>query len=686
MARFNLHNVPIRRKLTIIVMATTCVALLLACASFVTYEQLSFRQTMVRDLAITAQMIGDNSSASLSFNEAGSAETTLRSLNAEPHITCAVIYGRDGSMFAHYQRTNTTNCGLSASVPALGHRFEADYLAFTVPIQLAGETIGTVYLQSSLVEMRVRLHRYLIIVGLVMLGSLLAAFLLSRRLKQSITEPIFHLLQVTREVASKKNYWVRARKHGRDELGSLIDGFNEMLEQIQARDVELHRAQEELEQRVAERTQSLSKEVSERKQAEAALLRATTLLDESQGLARVGGWQIDLEKNSLFWTEATFRIHDTSSQEYTPTIDTALAFYAPESAPVIRAAVQEAIDHGRNFSLELELITAKGRRIWAHATSKVVSENGRPVRIVGAFQDITARKEAEAELAAAHHKLLDVSRQAGMAEVATGVLHNVGNVLNSVNVSATLVAERLRKSKTASLAKVVGLFREHESDLGAFLTQDARGQKVPAYLGQLSDHLAAEQAGLLQELASLQKNIDHVKEVVAMQQSYARVSGLTETVHIDELVEDTLRMNNASLHRHEVKVVREFAQTPPLVIDKHKTLQILVNLVRNATHACHTNDGAEKQMTLRIVRETDSVKVSVADNGVGIPPENLTRIFNHGFTTKKEGHGFGLHSSANAAKAMGGALSVHSEGIGRGATFTLELPLTSTKGPPCLQP
>ena len=246
MADFSLHNVPIRRKLTIIIMATTCVALLLACASFVTYEQLSFRQTMVRDLASTAQMIGDNSSASLSFNEVGSAETTLRSLNAEPHITCAVIYGRSGKMFAHYQRTNIASFVSPVFAPAFGHRFAADHLSFTAPIQLAGETIGTVYLQSNLDELQVRLYRYLIIVGFVMVGSSLAAFLLSRRLKQSITEPIFHLLQVTREVALQKNYWVRARKHGQDELGSLIDGFNAMLEQIQARDVELHRAQGEL--------------------------------------------------------------------------------------------------------------------------------------------------------------------------------------------------------------------------------------------------------------------------------------------------------------------------------------------------------------------------------------------------------------------------------------------------------
>jgi len=114
---------------------------------------------------------------------------------------------------------------------------------------------------------------------------------------------------------------------------------------------------------------------------------------------------------------------------------------------------------------------------------------------------------------------------------------------------------------------------------------------------------------------------------------------------------------------------------PPISVEKHKVLQILINVLRNAKYACDDSERNEKKITVRISGRDGRVSISVADNGIGIPPENLTRIFNHGFTTRKEGHGFGVHSGANAAREMGGSLSAVSEGTGHGATFTLELPV-----------
>jgi two-component system NtrC family sensor kinase len=293
--------------------------------------------------------------------------------------------------------------------------------------------------------------------------------------------------------------------------------------------------------------------------------------------------------------------------------------------------------------------------------------------------EITERKRIETEVAAINRKLIDASRQAGMAEVATGVLHNVGNVLNSVNVSANLVTDQVKKSKSSSLAKVVALLREHEADLGVFLTQDAKGRQLPGYLDTLTTHLGTEQAAVLAELNYLQKNIGHIKDIVAMQQNYAKLSGVTETVAIKELIEDTLNLNAECLAGDDIRVTREFMAQPTIEVDKHQVLQILVNLVRNARHACLDSGRPDKQMTLRVTNGQERVRISVADNGVGIPAENLIRIFNHGFTTKKNGHGFGLHSGANAAREMGGELSAHSDGPGCGATFTLELPVQSPR-------
>jgi signal transduction histidine kinase len=176
------------------------------------------------------------------------------------------------------------------------------------------------------------------------------------------------------------------------------------------------------------------------------------------------------------------------------------------------------------------------------------------------------------------------------------------------------------------------------------------------------------------ELESLRKNIEHIKDIVAMQQSYAKVFGLAEILQVTDLVEDSLRINAAALTRHAVRVIREYEEIPVIAVEKHKVLQILVNLVRNAKYACDESEHADKQLTVRVARHQDRVRITISDNGIGIPPENLTRIFAHGFTTKKTGHGFGLHSGALAAREMGGTLNVHSDGPGQGASFTLELP------------
>jgi C4-dicarboxylate-specific signal transduction histidine kinase len=247
-------------------------------------------------------------------------------------------------------------------------------------------------------------------------------------------------------------------------------------------------------------------------------------------------------------------------------------------------------------------------------------------------------------------------------------------VLNSVNVSTTLLTDLVRQSKITNVARLGDLLTEHHADLPNFFATDPRGQKVPGFVQMLSGHLAKEQRDLLAELESLRKNIEHIKEIVAMQQNYAKVSGVSETLVVTELVEDAVRMNATALNGHNVRFVRDFQAQPRVTVDKHKVLQILVNLMRNAKYACDDSPRGDKEMIVRVTAEAGRVKIAVIDNGVGIPPENLTRIFSHGFTTRKHGHGFGLHSGALAARELGGSLIAQSEGPGCGATFLLELP------------
>jgi C4-dicarboxylate-specific signal transduction histidine kinase len=547
-----LRDVPIQRKLTIISMLTSGLALLVAGLAFAAYEQVVFRGSMVDRLSITASMVAENSSAALTFNDPASAAVTLKSLSADPHIVGAAIYDADGKLLAQYRRTGVPDDFKTPAISREGHFFDGDYLKLSRGINVAGEHAGTVDIQSDLTEMRARMSRYALIMLLVMAGASAASMLLATKLRTTISGPVSHLAHVVGTVTTQKNYAVRAAKQGNDELGSLIDGFNAMLSQIQIQDGALQEARDKLEKRVVERTRELQKEVTERTQAQEELERV-------------------------------------------------------------------------------------------------------------------------------HRQLVEASRQAGMAEIATNVLHNVGNVLNSVNVSAILASDLAQKSKAAGLSRVVALMREHTHDLGEFIASDPRGKHLPVHLGHLADHLKTEQAAIVKELDSLRSNIEHIKDIVTMQQSYAKVAGVHEIVPVVDLLEDSLRMNAGALARHGVEVVRDFEGGPLVNVDKHKVLQILVNLVRNAKYACSESRLPGRRVTLSVSSPNGRARIMVADNGVGIAPENLTRIFNHGFTTRAAGHGFGLHSGALAARELGGTLSVHSDGVGRGAAFSLELPLYSVE-------
>ena len=348
-------------------------------------------------------------------------------------------------------------------------------------------------------------------------------------------------------------------------------------------------------------------------------------------------------------------------------------------AEKFQADEKKLLETGKPFhEEEVTLDVADGTQRWSQTTKVPLRDaKGEIIGLAGINRDITERKESEARLEALHKKLIEASRQAGMAEVATGVLHNVGNVLNSVSVSAGLVADRTKNSRTTNLAKVVALLREHRDDLGQFFSQERKGRQLISYIENLADHLATERSATLTEIEELNQNIEHIKEIVAMQQTYARASGVLEMVKPAELFEDALRMHAAAYQRHAVEVAREYSDTPPITADRHKVLQILVNLLHNAKYACDDKNLQNRNVTVRLACPVpDRVRFEVSDNGVGITPENLTRIFSHGFTTRKNGHGFGLHSGALAAKEMGGSLTAHSDGLSKGATFALELPLT----------
>jgi PAS domain S-box-containing protein len=338
--------------------------------------------------------------------------------------------------------------------------------------------------------------------------------------------------------------------------------------------------------------------------------------------------------------------------------------------PLARALRGETVSN-----LELVIVPRNSTpRSTLSSARRLLGPDGQIRGAVAVIQDTTERKLADLELERVNKQLMTASRQAGMAEVATNVLHNVGNTLNSVNISASLVAERIKQSKAPELCRVATLLQEKGQQLGEFLATDQRGKRIPEYLASLGNQLVTNQRVAMEELASLRDNLEHIKETVAMQQTYAKLCGVTETIAVVDLVEDSLRLNAGAFVRHGVTLRREFRDVPPIAVDKHKVLQILVNLVRNAKYACDESGRTDKLIILRVESAANGVRISVIDNGVGIAPENMGRIFNHGFTTRQSGHGFGLHSGALAAQELGGSLRAESDGPGRGAAFILELP------------
>jgi C4-dicarboxylate-specific signal transduction histidine kinase len=282
-------------------------------------------------------------------------------------------------------------------------------------------------------------------------------------------------------------------------------------------------------------------------------------------------------------------------------------------------------------------------------------------------------KRSFEELGQTQRQLVDASRRAGMAEVATSVLHNVGNVLNSLNVSASLVTEGLERSPSLGIVRVNKLVTEHIGDLFAFLVTDERGRQLPNYLDKLADAVSTERDRLIGEMHGLQRSIDHIKTIVAMQQSNAKLGGLIEEVALVELLDDAVDL---TLKDDPTLVIeRDFIPLPPLYLYRHKIMDIVINLMQNARRALHEVDGdGDKRVTLRVQEQDGFIAIAVSDNGVGIAHANLAKIFTHGFTTHQEGHGFGLHASANSAASMGGRLLAHSDGPGNGATFTLLVP------------
>ncbi|HEV2392158.1 MAG TPA: ATP-binding protein [Verrucomicrobiae bacterium] len=641
-----IRDLPIQQKMLGMTMLICGGVLCVAITSFFAFQLLNFRSNFRRDSATLAVIIANNSTAAMAFKDEQAAAEVVGALQADPKVLAATLILPDGSPFAHFGKTEDAQTLSQFPSPGAWRFVDGDLLV-TQPVKLNREQLGMLYLRSDYRRTFLDLLGFYgkVVLGVMFLSISLAVFL-SSQLGRTITNPILHLAQIARVVGEKKDYSLRVKVGARgDELGRLAESFNEMLSRIQSQDAALSLSQQRMEALI----NSIVGIVWERKPD---TFQFTFVSRQSEDILGYPP-QAWLDQPD-FWEQ---KLH-------------------PQDAAKAIHTGAEMAARTQSYTYEYRMIAAGGRTVWIRESGTVLVEQGKPVAMRGIFLDVTREKLDAEQLDKLNRQLMSTSRLAGMAEVATGVLHNVGNVLNSVSVSATAVAERLRQSKLSNLQRATALLREQNGQLAQFLTTDPKGKILPEYLASVADQLAGEQKNLIAKMDSVNEHVEHIKEIVAMQQSYAKVSGVYENLAVVALVEDALRMNAAAFDRHGIEIVRHFAgNIPPVCVDRHKVLQILINLVRNAKYAMASQDDASKRLTVRVeMTSPDRVSIRIADNGVGIAPENLTRIFNHGFTTKKDGHGFGLHSGANAAKEMGGTLIAHSEGPGKGAEFTLDLP------------
>jgi NO-binding membrane sensor protein with MHYT domain/signal transduction histidine kinase len=410
----------------------------------------------------------------------------------------------------------------------------------------------------------------------------------------------------------------------------------------------------------------------------ASLQHGKSLLTLATEAAGIACWEYDLAERRIMWTENEIPSVKAAGLDPRERPDALLASFYPEDVAALKGAVRNALTSGRETcAIRLRVSVPDGGTIHLQAHARLSrDDSGRLRRLLGVSWDVTEQVRQDERRLQLQLQVQGASRHAGMAEVATGVLHSVGNVLNSLGVSVALLQARLHESRAGNVERAAKLIEAQGANLGEFFANDPRGRELPGYLRQLGEHLVAENRSLCDEAQAVVTHVEHIGKIIAAQQTYARHGGSIEELDLAELIEHALVMHFST--SAEVTVRRENRGVGKAMVDRHKLLQIMGNLLSNARHALRDRKQGPRELTVRLrALPAGFYAIDVEDTGIGIPAQAMQRLFEFGFTTKKEGHGFGLHASAILVKEMGGELSVRSEGLNRGACFTVRLPITA---------
>ena len=412
------------------------------------------------------------------------------------------------------------------------------------------------------------------------------------------------------------------------------------------------------------------------------LLDLNERLETSQRLAGLGYWAYDREHERIILSKNLYELFGLKIGDPLPKFEQFMQMVHEEDGPSLRELIEKAFSEGVSYEYELRIQRPDGEYRWYYVIGNPISNGGSGYTLTGIAMDITKRKKAENELAALNEQLVSLSRQIGMADIASSTLHNVGNVLSSACVSAELLKEKIEKIHYKRVFSVIKILKEHQSNLLDYLNQDPKGKLIPEYLISLGEYIEEDNKECISEIEIIQHQLKHIKDIVGTQKDISHAGGMSEKVALAGVIDSALQLSENSLRFKDISIEKSYEKIPSVFIDKNKVLQILINLIKNAKEAIIDNTHAtDKLIKISLQKNNDGTEIIIAikDNGVGILNENLQKIFSFGFTTKEDGQGFGLHTSALAAQEMGGIISVESKGNGKGAIFTLSLPLVKQK-------
>jgi len=392
--------------------------------------------------------------------------------------------------------------------------------------------------------------------------------------------------------------------------------------------------------------------------------------------ANAGVWEHRVQTGEIWWNETMYAIYGCSTATFKPSLQAAVAMIHPDDLGTAQAAWDNALHGSNQLHVQFRIVRPDGNIAHVDSLATVVTDpDGSDPRLVGISLDISARVAAEQRERRLQKQLREASHQSGMAEVATGVLHNVGNVLNSLGVASTTAQTRLKAWQIHRVGQVAAMLKENRGTLAEFLTNDDRGRRLPEYLASLAAQLQSDIDATGQDFEAIGGHVQYLRQIIQAQQSFARMGGAHDEVDVSELLETALTLKAQDLKG--VEITRDIGDLPIVKTDRYKLLQIVVNFVANAYDAVIENSSTAPRIAIRVRTVLDRLEIAVEDSGVGIAPEQLARVWEFGFTTKTHGHGFGLHSAAVAAQQLSGTVSAESGGIGLGARFCVTIPINS---------